>query len=44
MEREEREDHIFSIKIIRIITVNPPEVRPVCALPTCGLKLYTLPT
>ena len=27
-----------------IITANPPEVWPVCALPTRGSKLYTLPT
>ena len=27
-----------------IISVNPPEVRPVFALPTRGLKLITLPT
>ena len=27
-----------------ITTVNPPEERPVFALPTRGLKLITLPT
>ena len=27
-----------------IITVNPPEVWPVCALPACGSKLIILPT
>ena len=28
----------------KIITVNPPEVRPVFTLPTRGLKFYILPT
>ena len=37
--------HWFSRQIsIGIITVNPPEVRPVFALSTRGLKLITLPT
>ena len=26
-----------------IITVNPPELWPVCTLPTRGIKLITLP-
>jgi len=34
----------FVIYFLGIITVNPPEVRPVFILPTRDLKLYTLLT
>ena len=33
-----------TIVSLGIITVNPPEVRPVFTLPTHGLKLYIFPT
>ena len=36
--------HHASLLILGIITVNPPEVWPVCALPTRGSKLITLLT
>ena len=35
---------VKSVFFLGIITVNPPEIRPVYALLTRGLKLYTLPT
>ena len=38
------EKNLIVIFIFGLITVNPPEVRPVFALPTRGLKLITLPT
>ena len=36
--------HIYKYFSLGIITVSPPVVWPVFTLPTCGLKLYTLPT
>ena len=36
--------HIYNRLIIGIITVNPPEVKPVFTLPTRSSKLNTLPT
>ena len=44
LDEEDVRSKFMCFLFLGIITVNPPEVRPVFALPTRGLKLITLPT